>query len=87
MQNWWGDPACWHDAMSSILESFACSSIEFDGTHFEFIPFGAGRRMCQGVTFGLTSIELSSCLTTIPFWLGASRQNDTRRPDMSDEFG
>lgn len=29
----------------------------------------------------------SSCSTTIPFWLGASRQNDTRRPDMTDDFG
>ena len=44
--------------MSFILESFARSSIVFDATHFEFIPFEAGRRMCPGVTFGLTNIEL-----------------------------
>ena len=44
--------------MSFILVSFARSSIEFDATHFEFIPFEAGRRMCPGVTFGLTNIEL-----------------------------
>ena len=44
--------------MSFILESFARSSIEFDATHFEFIPLEAGRRMCPGVKFGLTNIEL-----------------------------
>ena len=59
MQNWWRDLACWLDAMSFILESFAYSSIEFDGTHFEFIPFRARKRICPRVTFGLTNIELT----------------------------
>ena len=54
------DSACWHYALSFIPERFACSSIEFNGTHLEYIPFGAGRRMCPGVTFGLANIELLS---------------------------
>ncbi|KAK9993084.1 hypothetical protein SO802_022787 [Lithocarpus litseifolius] len=52
------DSACWHDAESFIPERFACSSIEFNGTHLEYIPFGAGKRMCSGVAFGLAKIEL-----------------------------
>ena len=44
------DPALWHDAESFIPERFANSSIDFNGTHLEYIPFGAGRRMCPGKT-------------------------------------
>ncbi|GLT73325.1 hypothetical protein SLA2020_451930 [Shorea laevis] len=52
------DPAFWHDAESFIPERFVGSSIDFKGTSFEYVPFGAGRRMCPGVSFGLANIEL-----------------------------
>ena len=35
------------------------SSIDYKGTDFGIIPFGAGRRMCPGILFAMPSIELS----------------------------
>lgn len=52
------DPEYWDDAEAFEPERFAGSGIEFIGTNFEFIPFGGGRRMCPGISFGLASVEL-----------------------------
>ncbi|MCD7472356.1 hypothetical protein HAX54_013514 [Datura stramonium] len=52
------DPRSWHDPESFIPERFENSSIDFMGNHYEFIPFGAGKRICPGISFGLTNIAL-----------------------------
>lgn len=81
------DSACWHDAESFIPERFACSSIEFNGTHLEYIPFGAGSRMCPGVAFGLANIELPLVQLLYHFdWElpGRTRPEDL---DMTEKFG
>ncbi|KAK9992811.1 hypothetical protein SO802_022514 [Lithocarpus litseifolius] len=49
------DPRIWEDPEKFLPERFLTShaSIDASGQHFEFIPFGSGRRACPGYTFAL----------------------------------
>nr|GMD49014.1 premnaspirodiene oxygenase-like [Ipomoea batatas]GME21737.1 premnaspirodiene oxygenase-like [Ipomoea batatas] len=49
------DPQYWEDPESFIPERFEKSSIDFMGNHFEFLPFGGGRRICPGLGFGFAN--------------------------------
>ncbi|KAI3800795.1 hypothetical protein L1987_28891 [Smallanthus sonchifolius] len=50
-------PDSWENPNSFIPERFEKSSIGYSGDDFEFLPFGAGRRMCPGMNFGLGTVE------------------------------
>ncbi|KAI3739465.1 hypothetical protein L2E82_29870 [Cichorium intybus] len=52
------DPDYWEDADVFKPERFEDTSVDFMGTNYHFIPFGSGRRMCPGITFGMVAVEL-----------------------------
>jgi cytochrome P450 len=51
------DPNIWTNPEEFYPERFLESSINFLGQDFELIPFGAGRRICPGMSLGVASIE------------------------------
>uniref|UniRef100_A0A0E0LQE3 Cytochrome P450 n=1 Tax=Oryza punctata TaxID=4537 RepID=A0A0E0LQE3_ORYPU len=57
------DAKYWENPQEFMPERFmnsgdATNNVDFKGTDFQFLPFGAGRRICPGMNFGMASVEL-----------------------------
>jgi 4-hydroxyphenylacetaldehyde oxime monooxygenase len=60
MVNAWAisrDPSVWKDAEEFNPDRFQDADVDFNGSHFNFIPFGAGRRICPGLAMGVANSE------------------------------
>nr|AYM55627.1 cytochrome p450 [Croton stellatopilosus] len=53
------DPISWENPGEFQPERFLHSEVDFNGQHFELIPFGFGRRGCPGLNFAVVLIELA----------------------------
>lgn len=53
------DPKYWKNPEEFDPERFAESCVDYRGQHFEFLPFGAGRRICPGLNMGVKIVELA----------------------------
>ncbi|RCV39932.1 hypothetical protein SETIT_9G010800v2 [Setaria italica] len=53
------DPARWDNPEEFNPDRFEGKDVDFNGTHFELVPFGAGRRMCPGMALGVATTEFA----------------------------
>ncbi|XP_027939382.1 cytochrome P450 71D10-like [Vigna unguiculata] len=76
------DPNHWDEAEKFDPKRFLESSIDYKGGEFEFIPFGAGRRICPGINLGIVNVEFS--LANLLFHFDWKLPQDL---DMTESFG
>nr|XP_027107464.1 probable (S)-N-methylcoclaurine 3'-hydroxylase isozyme 2 isoform X1 [Coffea arabica] len=80
------DHKTWEDPLSFKPERFLGKNLDLKGTHYELLPFGAGRRNCIGYPLALKQIQLvlASLVHTFDWFLPSGMDPETL--DMSDEF-
>ncbi|XP_028799822.1 cytochrome P450 71D10-like [Neltuma alba] len=83
------DHKIWNEPERFEPKRFLDTTVDynFNGSNFEFIPFGAGRRICPGITFAIPTLELLLSNLLYHFdWKLPSRMKPEEM-DMDESFG
>ncbi|XP_059314784.1 (S)-N-methylcoclaurine 3'-hydroxylase isozyme 1-like [Lycium ferocissimum] len=80
------DPKIWDDPFSFKPERFLNSNLDFKGQDFEFLPFGAGRRMCPGLPFATKQVHLILACLVYHFEWSLPNDGDPLMLDMNEKY-
>uniref|UniRef100_A0A0C9QN91 TSA: Wollemia nobilis Ref_Wollemi_Transcript_18886_1947 transcribed RNA sequence n=1 Tax=Wollemia nobilis TaxID=56998 RepID=A0A0C9QN91_9CONI len=90
MVNAWGiqhDPDVWDRPLEFDPERFVGSNLDVRGTDFEVIPFGAGRRICAGVSMGIRMVQFMLATLIHSFDWSLPAGQTVEKLDMEEAFG
>ncbi|CAL1353952.1 unnamed protein product [Linum trigynum] len=90
MVNAWAigrNPEYWTDAETFWPERFLESSVDYKGAHFQLLPFGAGRRICPGMSFASANLKLPLARLLYNFDWKLPNGQKPECIDMTEMFG
>ncbi|XP_065847556.1 cytochrome P450 726A27-like [Euphorbia lathyris] len=80
------DPNHWIEPEKFNPERFVGNEIDYKGFNFEFLPFGAGRRICPGIQLSVANMELPLAKLLCHFDWELPNQMKPENLDMLETF-
>nr|AMA07822.1 cytochrome P450 76AD17 [Mollugo verticillata] len=90
MLNLWSigrDPKVWQNPEVFSPERFLNCDIDVRGRHFELLPFGAGRRICPGITLSYRMLHLMLAALIRSFDWKLEDGTNPKDLDVTEKFG
>lgn len=88
--NAWGmqrDQEVWERPLEFDPDRFVGSTVDVRGNDFQLIPFGAGRRICPGLSMALRTVPLMLATLTHSFEFSLPNGQSPEKLDMAEAVG